>query len=306
LLRFARNDVVVSKNYIRHCERSEAIRYNFYPFMYNWGFYANFAAKFYFMAKENKPLLLLTNDDGVQALGLNSLIDAVRPLGEIVVVAPDRARSGMSGAITAGSPIHATLVKKEENLTIYSCTGTPVDCVKLALNKLLERKPDILISGINHGSNASICVVYSGTVGAALEGCINEVPSLAVSLTDLSPAADFSQAAKYGKRVAEEVLSSGLPQGICLNLNIPDIPNVKGLKVCSQTKGFWTKEFLEMKDPYGRNVYWLTGDFWNEEPENQLSDEWALNQGYAALVPLQIDMTAYSFLEKIKKWEEEL
>ena len=246
---------------------------------------------------------MLTNDDGVQALGLNSLIDAVRPLGEVIVVAPDRPRSGMSGAITVGNPIRAALVKKEVGLTVYSCTGTPVDCVKLGLNKLLDRKPDVLLSGMNHGSNASICVVYSGTVGAALEGCINGIPSLAISLTDLSPSADFSQAAKYGKQVAEKLLTSGLPQGICLNLNVPDISSVKGLKVCSQTKGYWIKEFLEMKDPSERTVYWLTGDFWNEELENKRSDEWALNQGYAALVPLQIDMTAYSFLEKIKDWE---
>lgn len=255
------------------------------------------------MANENKPLLLLTNDDGVQASGLVNLIEAIRPLGEIVVVAPDVARSGMSSAITAFNPIRATLLKKEEDLTVYSCTGTPVDCVKLGLNNLLDRKPDVLLSGINHGSNAAVCVIYSGTVGAAFEGCISGIPSVGISLTDHSPHADFSQAVKYGKLVAEKVLASGLPEGICLNLNIPNIPDVKGLKVCSQTKGRWIKEFLEMKDPVGRTVYWMTGDFFNKEPENTLSDEWALNQGYASLVPLQIDMTAYSFLEKIKAWE---
>jgi len=254
------------------------------------------------MAKENKPLLLLTNDDGVQALGLISLIDAVRPFGEVVVVAPDSPRSGMSSAITAFNPIRATLVKKEEGLTVYSCTGTPVDCVKLGVNKLLDRKPNILLSGINHGSNAAICVIYSGTMGAAFEGCIIGIPSVGISLTDHSPCADFSQAVKYGKLVTEKVLANGLPEGICLNLNVPDIPNVKGLKICSQTKGYWTKEFVEMKDPIGKTVYWLTGDFFNEEPENKNCDEWALDQGYAALVPLHINMTDYSFIEKIKDW----
>ena len=255
------------------------------------------------MAKGKKPLLLLTNDDGVNASGLINLIEVMRPLGEIVVIAPDTARSGMSGAITHYNPIRASLIKKEEDLTIYSCTGTPVDCVKLGINSLLDRKPDLLLSGINHGSNAAICVFYSGTIGAVFEGCIVGIPSIGVSLTDHSPRADFSQAAQYGKLVAEKVLKSGLPDGICLNLNVPKTPDVKGLKVCSQTKGYWTKEYVEMKDPVGRTVYWLTGEFLNEEPENTCSDEWALDQGYAALVPLYIDMTAYSFLDKMKGWE---
>jgi len=255
------------------------------------------------MTKENRPLLLLTNDDGVQASGLIHLIEAVRSLGEIVVVAPDVPRSGMSGAITHTVPIRVDLVKKEEGLTVYSCTGTPVDCVKIGLNRLLDRKPDILLSGINHGSNAAICIIYSGTIGAVFEGCIVGIPSLGISLADYSLRADFSQAANYGKQVAEKILIDGLPEGICLNLNVPSRSKVNGLKVCSQTKGYWTKEFVEMNDPIGRPVFWLTGEFLNEEPDNIHSDEWALNQGYAALVPLRIDMTDYPFLEKIKKWE---
>ena len=255
------------------------------------------------MAKGNKPLLLLTNDDGIQALGLTELIDGVRSLGEVVVVAPDVPRSGMSSAITHSNPIRATLLKKEEGLTVYSCTGTPVDCVKLGLNELLDRKPDLLLSGINHGSNSAVCIFYSGTVGAVFEGCIAGIPSIGVSLTDYSLRADFSQAVKFGRQVAEKALADGLPEGICLNLNVPNIPEVKGLKVCTQTKGLWVKEYMEMKDPVGRTVYWLTGDFFNNEPENKLSDEWALTQGYAAVVPLNIDMTAYSFMDKIKGWE---
>jgi 5'-nucleotidase len=255
------------------------------------------------MVKEKKPLIFITNDDGIQAQGINVLIEAIRPLGEIIVVAPDSSRSGMSSAITAINPIRVSLLKKEENLTVYSCSGTPVDCVKLGLSELADRKPDVLLSGINHGSNAAICVVYSGTVGAALEGCIAGIPSIGVSLTDLSTDADFSQAAEYGKQVAEKVLATGLPEGICLNLNVPNIPSVKGMKVCSQTKGHWIKEYVKIKSPNGKTVYWLTGEFLNEEPENKLSDEWALNHGYAALVPLNINMTDYAFLGKIKDWE---
>jgi 5'-nucleotidase len=255
------------------------------------------------MVKENKPLIFITNDDGIQASGIAALIEAVRPLGEIIVVAPDSSRSGMSGAITAINPIRATLLKKEENLTVYSCSGTPVDCVKLGLSKFIDRQPDVLLSGINHGSNAAVCVVYSGTVGATMEGCIVGIPSIGISLTDHSPHADFYQAAKYGKLVAEKVIANGLPEGVCLNLNIPNIPDVKGLKVCSQTKGRWIEEIAEMENPNGKPVYWLTGEFLNQDPENEQSDEWALSQGYAAIVPLRIDMTDYAFMEKIKGWE---
>lgn len=251
------------------------------------------------MTEKDKPLIMLTNDDGIQALGLNNLIETIRPLGEVVVVAPDSHRSGMSSAITAFNPIRATLVKKEEDLTIYSCTGTPVDCVKLGIDKLLDRKPDLLLSGINHGSNAAISVFYSGTMGAAFEGCINGISSVGISLSNYSRDADFSQAVKYAKRVAEAILATGLPEGICLNMNVPNIPDVKGLKVCSQTKGKWTKEYLKAQDAAGRTVYWLTGEFLNEEPDNLISDEWALEEGYAAVVPLHIDMTAYSFMEKL-------
>jgi 5'-nucleotidase len=256
------------------------------------------------MTNSRKPLILITNDDGVNALGINKLIESIAPLGEVVVVAPDSPRSGMSSAITCANPIRVSLLKDEGDLKVYACTGTPADCVKIGVDRLLDRKPDLLVSGINHGSNAAIAVIYSGTVGAALEGCIIGVPSLAVSLTDYSLDADFTEAAKFGKSVAEKVLQEGLPKGICLNLNVPNIPKVKGLKVGSQTAGRWTKEFEEMKDPSGRSVYWLTGDFLNEDPDNENNDEWALSNGYAALVPLHIDMTAHNFIEKIKDWEK--
>jgi 5'-nucleotidase len=253
------------------------------------------------MTGKKKPLILITNDDGVNASGINQLIEGARSLGEIVVIAPDGARSGMSSAITSAQPLRLNLVKKETGLTIYSCSGTPVDCVKLGINEVLDRKPDLLLAGVNHGSNAAICVVYSGTIGATIEGCICGIPSLGISLCDHSPDADFTQAVRYGRIVAEKVLEEGLPKGVCLNLNIPEGKEVKGLKVCSQTKGYWAKEFEVIKDPQGRTVYWLTGEFTNEEPENEQSDEWALNAGYAALVPLQIDFTAYHFLSEMRK-----
>ncbi|MDL2323017.1 5'/3'-nucleotidase SurE [Bacteroidales bacterium OttesenSCG-928-A17] len=256
------------------------------------------------MTAKKRPLILISNDDGVQALGINQLIESARSLGDLLVVAPDGPRSGMSSAITSINPIRASLIKEEEGLTVWSCTGTPVDCIKLGINELADRKPDLVLSGINHGSNAAICVVYSGTMGAAIEGCIFGIPSLGISLTDHAHDADFSQAVKYGKMVAEKVLKEGLPEGICLNLNIPNTPEIKGLKVCTQTDGYWAKEFLLSNDPSGNPVYWLTGHFSNREPDNCNSDEWALSQGYAALVPIRIDMTAHSFLKDIKHWEE--
>jgi 5'-nucleotidase len=173
----------------------------------------------------------------------------------------------------------------------------------LGINEIVNRKPDLILSGINHCSNSAICVIYSGTIGAALEGCIWGIPSIGISLTDHSATADFTQAVEYGKRVAEEVLRKGLPKGVCLNLNVPNTSVVKGLKVCTQTKGYWAKEFQLAKDPTGQTVYWLTGEFSNDEPQNEQSDEWALDRGYAALVPLQIDMTAYSAIDKLKSYK---
>lgn len=256
---------------------------------------------------QNKPLILITNDDGYQSKGIQSLIDSVEGLGEIVVFAPDGPRSGMSSAITSGNPIRYSLIKKEESkdLTIYSCSGTPVDCVKLSISEVLSRKPDVLISGINHGTNAAICIVYSGTMGAAIEGCIFGVPSIGFSLTDHSANADFEESKKVTRSITLQVLENGLPEGVCLNVNIPDVDHVKGIKVCRQTKGQWVKEFVKSKDGVKRDVYWLTGEFRNDEPEASDSDEWALANGYAAVVPSKIDLTAYDMISSIKNWEQQ-
>ena len=246
-----------------------------------------------------RPLILITNDDGVSAKGINELVKCLRDLGELVVFAPDGPRTGMASAITSLVPLKYTLLKEEEGLTIYSCTGTPVDCVKLALNEVLDRMPDMLVSGINHGGNMAICVNYSGTMGATAEGCIFDVPSLGVSLLDHTPDADFSECCRIGRVVAEWVLEEGLPHGTYLNLNVPKSPQVKGMKVCRQTDGRWIREFKRSEDGSGKPVFWLTGDFETRShyPDDDMA---ALNEGYASLVPCKIDVTDYDFKKRLE------
>lgn len=251
---------------------------------------------------ERKPLILVTNDDGYQAKGIAALAEAMRDLGEVIVFAPDTHRSGMSSAITTTHPLRAWMYKKEEGFTGYACNGTPSDCVKLALNEFVDRKPDLLVSGINHGSNAGISVIYSGTVGAALEGCVFDVPSVAFSLCDFTPDADFSATVEVARKVAAKVLQESLPQGVCLNVNVP-AGEVQGIKVTTQTQGKWVNEYQRSRDGAGRDVFWMTGNFENWEEDNEHNDEWALANGYAAVVPVKIDMTAYDFLPQLKRWE---
>ena len=250
----------------------------------------------------SKPLILITNDDGYHAKGIVSLTEAMKGLGEIVVFAPDSPRSGMSNAISTSNPLRARLIHQEEGLTSYICNGTPVDCVKLALNEFVDRKPDLLVSGINHGSNAGISVLYSGTMGAAIEGCVFEVPSIGFSLCDSMPAADFTATTEVARSLAIKVLEEGLPKGVCLNVNVP-VGKIKGVKVTTQTQGKWVNEYHRSKDGAGRDVFWMTGNFENWEEENENNDEWALANGYAAIVPVKIDMTAYDFVPELQKWE---
>lgn len=252
---------------------------------------------------EKKPLILVTNDDGYQAKGINALIDSVRGLGEIVVVAPDGPRSGMSSAITSLHPLRIHKVKEEPGLTIYACTGTPVDCVKLGISEVLGHNPDLVITGINHGSNASICVLYSGTMGAAMEGCIFKIPSIGFSLLDHAHDADFTQAKKITRLLSEQVLKDGLPVGTCLNVNIPIGDNLRGIRVCRQTSGQWVEEFMQSKDGADHDVYWLTGRFENDEPDDEVTDEWALAHGYVSVVPTKVDLTDHSYIDPIKDWE---
>lgn len=251
-----------------------------------------------------RPLIFVTNDDGYQSKGINFLIEVLIGTGEIVVVAPDGPRSGMSNSITSLEPIRYHLIERDEkrDLTIYSCTGTPVDCVKLGISEIVGRKPDLLVSGINHGSNAAINVHYSGTMGATIEGCIFKIPSIGYSLLNHHPDADFSQAKDLIINLNKEIIRTGLPQGICLNVNIPK-GEVKGAKVCRQASGQWIEEFVRSRDGLNREIFWLTGRFRSDEPRSQDTDEWALKNGYISIVPTQIDTTAHGYLTEMKRWE---
>lgn len=250
-----------------------------------------------------RPLILITNDDGVTAPGIRALVNAMKPLGDLIVVAPDKPQSGMGHAITINSMLRAYEIK-QDGLKEYACSGTPVDCVKLAIDKIVHRKPDLLVSGINHGANSSINVIYSGTMSAAVEGAIEGIPSIGFSLCNLSIEADFTASAHYAAIIAKNVLEHGLPEGTCLNVNIPDAPleMLKGIKVCRQAKALWHEEFDERKDPSGKKYYWLTGKFVNLD-EGHDTDIWALDNNYVSVVPTQYDLTAHKAIAELKKWE---
>ncbi len=248
-----------------------------------------------------QPLIFITNDDGYQAKGIQMLIEAVRSLGEIVVVAPDGPRSGMSSAITSLQPLRVSKIKETENLKIYSCTGTPVDCVKLGLSEFVDRKPDVLISGINHGVNSAVSVLYSGTMGAAMEGCLFKVASIGFSLDDHSADADFSACRKVVHTMTRKVIKEGLPVGTCLNVNIPK--EYKGVRLARQAKGQWVEEYTKSKDGAGKDIYWLTGHFENDEPQDPSTDEWAIDNGYISVVPTKIDMTDHNYISEKRDWE---
>lgn len=254
---------------------------------------------------EKKKLILVTNDDGYQASGFKALINAVKHLGDIIAVAPMEAQSGMSHAITVKHPLRIKTIKLEENLKVYAVNGTPVDCVKLAINEILKTKPDLLVSGINHGSNSSTSVLYSGTMGAALEGSINGIPSIGFSHISYSSNADFAASIVYAGQIAHKVLKDGLPKNICLNVNFPDkVKNeIKGVKVCRQTRGYWQEEFDKRLDPIGSEYYWLTGHYHNSEPEAKDTDEWALANNFVSVVPVQTDLTSYETINIISKWQ---
>ena len=254
--------------------------------------------------KKETPLILLSNDDGVTAKGINELVDMLRPIGDLVVMAPDSPRSGSSGAITAHAPVCFDLVRKEEGLTVYKCTGTPVDCVKLALETVVPRTPDLIIGGINHGDNSAVNVHYSGTMGIVLEGCMKGIPSIGYSLCRFEPDADFSPTASYVQRITQQVLSNGLPKGVCLNVNFPSDAPYKGVKVCRQNYGRWEREWCKCEHPRGENdLYWITGKFVNYEPEKKDTDNWALNNGYVSITPTQVDLTAYEMINKMNSWD---
>ncbi len=256
---------------------------------------------------KDRPLILVTNDDGIEAKGMSSLIQVAREFGDVVAISTQTPMSGMSHAITIKVPLRVTLIGEEPGFKKYLTNGTPVDCVKLAFNSLLDRKPDLVLSGINHGSNSSSSILYSGTMGAAMEGAINHIPSIGFSLLSFDADADFVPSQQVVREVIGRVLEEGLPEGICLNVNIPDVSDggLKGIKICSQANGFWKEEFQKRQDPMGRDYYWLTGFFFNREPEGDGvgTDEWALAQHYASVVPVNTDLTAHAQLGKMGHWE---
>ncbi len=248
-----------------------------------------------------KPLILVTNDDGVKAPGIRALISYLRPLGRVVVVAPDRPQSGTAHAVTIAHPLRLELITKEPDYEEYSCNGTPADCVKLAFKIVMRRRPDFLFSGINHGTNASINIVYSGTMAAVLEGALAGVPSVGFSLDNYSQRADFGPAGKFVKTIATSVIAGGLPEGICLNVNIPDVPEdqIKGIKVCRQAHGTWQEDFDEREDPHGRPYYWMTGVY-ARIGDDRDTDQWAVENNFVAVVPVQFDLTAYQAIETLR------
>ncbi|MEI2738708.1 MAG: 5'/3'-nucleotidase SurE [Chitinophagaceae bacterium] len=252
--------------------------------------------------KKEKPVILITNDDGVTAPGIMNLVEAVKDLGKIVVVAPDKPQSGMGHAITIGQPLRLHKIHSIDNVETWSCTGTPVDCVKLAVDKVLHRKPDLCLSGINHGANHSINVIYSGTMSAAVEAAIESIPSAGFSLLDYRIDADFTGARKYVRMIVEKMLATKLDKHTVLNVNIPAIAVelLKGFKICKQAYAKYEEDFIERNDPHGRHYYWLTGEFVNFD-KGKDTDVWALANNYVSVVPVQFDLTNYVLKAKLEK-----
>ena len=250
-----------------------------------------------------EPIILITNDDSIHAPGIRALVEAARGLGKIVVVAPDKLQSGMGHAITIGNPLRLHKMHLFADVESYSCSGTPVDCVKLAVDKVLHRKPDICLSGINHGANHSINVIYSGTMSAALEASIESIPSIGFSLLDLSIEADFTAATHYARLLVEQMLKKPIAEPhLCLNVNIPkgELNSIKGIKICRQAYAKYDEEFDERKDPNGRRYYWLTGHFVNFD-KGKDTDVWALKNNYVSVVPVQFDLTNMPLKKKLEK-----
>jgi len=251
----------------------------------------------------SKPLILITNDDGYKAKGIRYLIKAVEQVGDIIVVAPEKPQSGMGHAITVNDPVRCFEIDFFKNIKSFCCTGTPVDCVKMGFYMLKGKSPDIILSGINHGSNVSTNVLYSGTMAAAVEGALAGVPSIGFSLTSHSKNADFLAASKVVKNITKKILKNGLKKGTCLNVNIPDVTfdEIKGVRVCRQGKAYWDDTFDKRVDPLGNEYYWLTGSFSSKESAKDIDINF-LKNNYVTIVPTQYDMTCYDSVEKLKEY----
>lgn len=248
-----------------------------------------------------RPLILVTNDDGIFAKGIKELVKAIRPFGEVVVVAPDKPQSGRGHAVTLDAPLWYMVSKFDDAYRAYKCTGTPSDCIKIALYRIMDRKPDLILSGINHGSNSSVNILYSGTMGAAMEGAIHGIPSIGFSLLSFNSDADFAAAAKYAAEItAKTIQNLGSLPFTCLNVNIPNLveSEIKGVKVVRQGRGEWIEDFVRHFHPSNkRPYYWLTGEFHDLEPESTDTDTWMLDNGYITIQPVTVDCTDYAALK---------
>ncbi|SDK33731.1 5'-nucleotidase [Catalinimonas alkaloidigena] len=255
-----------------------------------------------------RPLILVSNDDGITSPGIRTLVELMNELGEVVVVAPDSPQSGMGHAITVGNTLRldASTIFRDLGIQAFECSGTPADCVKLAKHHVLkDRTPDLVVSGINHGSNSSISVLYSGTMSAAIEGAIEGMPAIGFSLCDYGHDADFSHVRKYVTQIAQQVLQTGIPSGVALNVNFPKKTDhaLKGIKICRQARAKWQEVFEERYDPNGRRYFWLAGNFVNED-KGEDNDEWALANHYVSVVPCLFDLTAYHAMGTLnQEWE---
>ncbi|MDE5688019.1 MAG: 5'/3'-nucleotidase SurE [Paramuribaculum sp.] len=250
---------------------------------------------------DSRPLIMVSNDDGVHAPGLRHLIDSVKEFGDVIAVAPDAPRSGQASAITVDTPLRITEHDDIDGAKVYSVNGTPVDCVKLGLHAIMPRKPDLMLSGVNHGSNSGNSVIYSGTMGVAMEACMVGVPAVGFSLLHHSIAADFTHTTPYIIDIVRAVLQKGLPADVCLNVNIPAKCVPLGIKVVRAARGYWTEEYKEYSDPAGRPFYMLTGHFHNEEPDNDATDEYWLARKYVSVVPVRPDQTDTAAISTVRE-----
>ncbi len=254
---------------------------------------------------KKRPIILVTNDDGITAPGIRHLVEAVKPFGKVVVVAPDKPQSGMGHAITVGFPLRINAVNLFKGVDAYQTNGTPADCVKLAVAKILHRKPDLCVSGINHGANHSINIIYSGTMSAAMEAAIEGIPSIGFSLMDYSVEANFEPTTTYIQHIVRHTLYKKLDDHFLLNVNFPAVDQslIKGIKICRQAYAKYEEEFDERKDPHKQRYYWLTGKFVNFD-KGKDTDVWALQNNYVSVVPVQFDLTHYKLKSALeKKWK---
>ncbi|WP_276374706.1 5'/3'-nucleotidase SurE [Chryseolinea sp. H1M3-3] len=254
-----------------------------------------------------KPLILVSNDDGITSKGILTLVNAMKQLGEVIVVAPDGPQSGMGHAITVGETLRLEENFIFENVKAYECSGTPADCVKIARHFVFKdgRQPDVIVSGVNHGSNTSISVLYSGTMSAAIEGAIEGTPAIGFSLCDFSYDADFSHIEEYLIKITKQVLDKGLPKGIALNVNFPPKrnENIKGIRICRQANAKWVEDFDMRYDPNGRRYFWMIGNFVNFD-KGEDNDEWAIANNYVSVVPCQFDLTGHQAIPLLNEdWE---